>query len=184
MPKDELKALAEDFGLDPTRYPTPQQLVVAIHERRQMIAAMDREAMLDVVRWGRRPVPANATKEQLAQEIVKLKTMHFEGLSLRGLVILAKLRNANVDEDDDFPRIVRKLKKQEGFFAKLNRKRRSWLGSIVSRFMGEGQTPNDYQFLPPQEGADRTGGATADSAAGPQARTATNNDEIHESRVF
>jgi hypothetical protein len=30
---------------------------------------MDREAMLDVVKWGRRPVTFNATKEQIAQEI-------------------------------------------------------------------------------------------------------------------
>ena len=67
MPRDELRALAEEYGLDATRYPTPQQLVVAIHERRQMIASLDRDAMLDVIRWGRRPVPLNASKEQLAQ---------------------------------------------------------------------------------------------------------------------
>ena len=41
----------------------------ALFPRRQMIAAMDRDAMLDVIRWGRRPVPLNASKEQLAQEM-------------------------------------------------------------------------------------------------------------------
>src|SRR5437016_10532207 len=69
LPRDELEHLAEDFGIDPTRFRTPQALVAAIHERRQAIAAMDREAMLDVVRWGRRPVSVNATKEQIAMEI-------------------------------------------------------------------------------------------------------------------
>src|SRR5689334_9021986 len=64
LPKDELEHLAEDFGIDPTRFKTRQLLVAAIHDRRQSIAAMDREAMLDVVRWGRRPVSVNATKEQ------------------------------------------------------------------------------------------------------------------------
>jgi len=59
LPKDELENLADDLGLDPTRYKSRQHLVAAIHERRQMIAAMDREAMLDVVRWGRRPVSAS-----------------------------------------------------------------------------------------------------------------------------
>src|SRR5438105_9635136 len=44
LPKDELEALAEDFGLDATRYKTRQHLVAAIHERRQLIAGMDRDA--------------------------------------------------------------------------------------------------------------------------------------------
>src|SRR3954469_14810575 len=65
IPKDELEHLAEEYGLDPTRYKTRQRLVAAIHERRQMIAAMDRDAMLDVIRWGRRPVAINSSKEQL-----------------------------------------------------------------------------------------------------------------------
>src|SRR5690349_10000288 len=66
MPREELEHLAEEFGLDPTAFPHRQHLVAAIRDRRQMIAAMDREAMLDVVRWGRRPVTANASKEQVA----------------------------------------------------------------------------------------------------------------------
>src|SRR4051812_5139678 len=49
LPKDELDPLAEEFGLDSSRYKNRQQLIAAIHDRRQMIAAMDREAMLDVV---------------------------------------------------------------------------------------------------------------------------------------
>src|SRR5436190_11447035 len=77
LPKDELEHLAEDFGVDATRYKTRQLLVAAIHERRQAIAAMDREAMLDVVRWGRRPVSVNASKEQIAMEIVRIRSMRF-----------------------------------------------------------------------------------------------------------
>src|SRR6476659_7674799 len=80
LPKDELENLAEDLGLDPTRFKSRQHLVAAIHERRQMIAAMDRDAMLDVVRWGRRPVSANASKEQIAQEIARVRSMRFAGL--------------------------------------------------------------------------------------------------------
>src|SRR2546430_2772602 len=92
LPKDELEHLAEEFGLDPRDYKSRQHLVAAIHDRRQMIAAFNREAMLDVVRWGRRPVLANLSKEQLAQEIVRIKSMRFEGLSQPGLMVLAKLR--------------------------------------------------------------------------------------------
>src|ERR1700678_722130 len=51
LPRDELQHLAEEFGLDPTRHPDLKELVVAIHDRRQMISGLDRDAMLDVVRW-------------------------------------------------------------------------------------------------------------------------------------
>ena len=49
MPREELEHLAEEYGLDPTRYKHRQHLVSALHDRRQMIASMDREAMLDVI---------------------------------------------------------------------------------------------------------------------------------------
>src|SRR3982751_6221895 len=73
LPKDELEHFAEEFGLDPGDYRTRQSLVAAIHERRQNIAAMDRDAMLDVVRWGRRPVAVNSSKEELAKEIARIR---------------------------------------------------------------------------------------------------------------
>src|SRR5205807_635201 len=112
LPKDELEHLAEEYGLDPTAYTTRQHLVAAIHDRRQLIASLDREAMLDVVRWGRRPVTANATKEQIAQEIARIKSMRFAGLSQRGLVVLARLRGVDARESDLVPVLVKKLKKQ------------------------------------------------------------------------
>src|SRR5438477_2795394 len=91
LPRDELAHLAEEFGLDARDFKTRQQLVTALHERRQTIASFDREAMLDVIKWGRRPVTLNASKEQIAQEIVRIRSMKFSGLSQRGLIVLAKL---------------------------------------------------------------------------------------------
>jgi hypothetical protein len=152
MPREELDHLADEFGLDPTRFQLRQHLVAAIHDRRQMIAAMDREAMLDVVRWGRRPVTMNASKEQVAQEIVRITSMRFAGLSQRGLVVLARLRGLAARDDDPVPVLVRRLKKSEGLFAKINRKRRAMLGGIVAKIMGEEGAGGEYQFVPPAGG--------------------------------
>src|SRR5258706_10797529 len=129
LPRDELATLAEEFGLEPRRYKTPQDLVSAIHGRRQLIASLDRDAMVDVVRWGRRPVPINATHEQLAHEIGRIKSMRFDGLSERGLITLALLRGVELASDQPIPAMVKKLKKSEGFFARMNRNRRAVLGS-------------------------------------------------------
>jgi hypothetical protein len=147
LPRDELNHLAEEFGLDPTKYKSRQEIVAALHDRRQLIASLDRNAMLDVVRWGRRPVTASASKEQIAQEIARIRSMRFAGLSQPGLVVLAKLRGLDAKETDAVPILVRTLKKKEGIFARLSRKRRAFVGSLIARMIGE-EGPSDYQFLP------------------------------------
>lgn len=172
LPKDELEHFAEEFGLDAGDYRTRQALVAAIHERRQTIAAMDRDAMLDVVRWGRRPVAVNASKEELAKEIVRVKSMRFEGLSQRGLIILGRLRGARINGDEPVPILVRRLKKQEGFFKRLNRKRRAWLGGMVANMLGE-EPKGDYEFLPP-----------AQSGSPVSQDTATIRDDIEEAGLI
>lgn len=174
LPRDELDHLAEEFGLDPTRYKTRQALVHALHDRRQLIASMDRDAMLDVVRWGRRPVTASASKEQIAREIARIRSMRFAGLSQPGLVVLARLRGLEAFDQDPVPTLVRRLKKKEGIFARLNRKRRAMLGSMIARMIGE-ETPGSYQFLP--------GDPQSPSTSGP-APAPTLRDDIEESGLF
>jgi len=140
------------LGLDPTRYDTARDLAEAVQQRRQLIAAMDRAALLEVIRWGRRPVAFDATNEQIAQEIARIQSMRFSGLSQRGLVALARLRGLEVADDVPTPRLRHLLKKQEGFFSRLNRRRRALLGSIVANIVGDGQLSNEYEFLPPEPG--------------------------------
>jgi len=180
LPKDELDTLGEEYGLEPRRFKTPQELVAAIHGRRQLIASLDRAALIDVVRWGRRPVPVNATQEQLAFEILRVKSMRFDGLSERGLIALARLRGVEIGPDEAVPVIVKRLKKTEGFWAKINRKRRAVLGSIVSGLVGESESSKEYQFLPPQE---QQGQGSAGGAHVPP-RDRSIKEEIEESGLF
>lgn len=158
LPIDELNHLAENFGIDPADYKTKQHLVAALHERRQAIGAMDRDAMLDVVRWSRRPIPVNAGKEQIAIEIARIRTMKFEGLTARGLKVLAVLRGLKLEGDEAPEIIARKLHKQEGFFKRLNRRRRAWIGGMISSMLGEEEPTNEYQFLPAQGAGSTTSG--------------------------
>ncbi|MGH7177195.1 MAG: hypothetical protein ACREJC_07440 [Tepidisphaeraceae bacterium] len=177
LPRDELEHLAEEFGLDPTQFKSRQLLVATLSDRRQAIAAMDREAMLDVVRWGRRPVSNNASQEQLAIEIAKIRSMRFGGLSHRGLLALARLRGVRLRGAEDEAALMRRLKKQEGFLARLNRRRRAMIGSLVSGMIGGDEAEADYQFLPPQQ---------ADAAPAPPtpSRPGTIKEEIEESGLF
>jgi hypothetical protein len=155
--------------------------VAAIHERRQMIEAMDREAMLDVVRWGRRAVPANASKQQLAVEIARIRSMRFAGLSARGLLVLAVMRGVRLKGNEQEDDLIFKLKRQEGFFKRFARKRRAWLGSIVSNMLGVEEEQGDYQYLPPQPGGS---GQPQAPTAGPPSASSSIRDEIEESGLF
>ncbi len=177
LPRDELDNLAEDFGLDAGRYKSTQSLVAALHERRQLIASMDREALMDVVRWGRRPVTLNAPKEQIAQEIARIKSMKFAGLSHRGLIALALLRSVAIKEGDPVPVLIRKLKQKESLFAKMSRAKRAAMGSVVSKIIGEEQNPTEYHYLPSSQNPGSTG--TADIP--PPRSPGTIKEEIEES---
>ncbi|MGD0460976.1 MAG: hypothetical protein ABSB74_00665 [Tepidisphaeraceae bacterium] len=178
LPKDELENLAESLGLDATRFKTQQILVSAVHDRRQLIAGMDRQAMLDVVRWGRRPVTVSASNEQIAQEIARIRSMRFGGISHRGLVALARLRGVEATEEDPAPLIVRRLKRQEGVFSRLNRKRRAILGAMVASIVGESESPSDYKFLPDPNSGDGNPGTVG------SAKPTSIKDEIEESGLF
>lgn len=173
LPKDELEHVAVRHGLDPGDFKSRQHLVAALHERRQVIASMDRDAMLDVIRWARRPVASNATREQLAFELAQVRSMRFDGLSQRGLVILAAMRGVAAGPKDDVAQITNRLRKQEGLLARLGRKRRALVGRFISRMIGEDAT-SEYQFLP----------ATSEQASGAGVRLATVQDEIEEVGVI
>ncbi len=178
LPGDELQALAEDFGLDATAYKSPQLLVTALHQRRQLIAAMDRDAMMDVVRWGRRPVTFNAGKEQIAQEIARIKSMKFAGLSHRGLIALAQLRSVPIKDGDPVPVLIKKLKQKESLFAKVGRARRAALGSVVSKIIGEEQSKQEYHYLP---GPTSSAAGAHESTTIPPRQPGTIKEEIEES---
>jgi len=169
-PQEELEIIAEDLGLKPRLYKTRQQLISAIHARRQLIAGMNREAMVDVLRWANRPPPPGASKETLAHEIVSLRTMRFEGLTQRGLVVLAALRGLEVKGDEPIPLLVRRLKRQESFFSKMNRKRRTLLGAVVSNFIG------------PAAASPSRPGAPSDATA--EGRSLSIKHEIEEAGLF
>lgn len=175
LPSDELEAVAQEFGLDPARSRDQADLVKAIHDRRQLIASLDRAAMLDVLHWTGRTVSPGATQEQLAIEIVHVRSMRFSGLSERGLVVLGLLRGCQITGRESRDELVQILKKQEGLFAKMKRKTRSWFGKRIEGMMGDPTTA-----LP--EPTDEPINKPTDQTAGPRQQALR--EEIEESGFF
>ncbi len=92
LPDDELQAYAADLGLDLEQDVPRGELLRRIRQRQELLLDLSREAMLEVVIWGRRPVRKSAGKEALARQIAKVHRVRFDGLSDRGLGVLARLR--------------------------------------------------------------------------------------------
>ena len=84
------------------------------------------------------------------------------------------------------PLLIRRLKRQEGLFSKLNRKRRAMLGSLVSRIVGDDATAAaDYQFLPGDTGAPTgASGPTGTATVAPGAPSSSIKEDIEESGLF
>ncbi|MCC6239036.1 MAG: hypothetical protein IT448_01870 [Phycisphaerales bacterium] len=178
---DELKNLAEELGLEATQYKTRQHLRAAVDQRRKLIDSMDRQVLVELVQWGRRSVPNNASKEHLVGEVTRIRLMRFDGLSQPALLALALLRGVNGKTSDDSSTLKRKLKKREGFFARMGRKRRAFIGSLVSNMIGGDETDTDYRFASPTD--DNTA-ATSTPAPPATSRSVSIKEEIEEAGLF
>ncbi len=172
---DELEAVAEEFGLDSSKYKDKASLVAAIHARRQLIASLDRPSMRDVLDWAGRGVMPGVTNEQMAIEIVHVRSMRFSGLSERGLVVLCLLRSASISGRESRDDLIYALKRQEGFFAKMKRKTRGWVGKRMEKMMGDPTTAM------PEATAEPINKPT-DQTAGPRQQALR--EEIEESGFF
>lgn len=140
LPIEELRMIAEEFGVDGKSENNKPDLIAAIHKRRQLIASLDRAAMIDVVHWAGKTPPVGAANEQLAIEIVQCRSMRFTGLSDRGLLAIALLRGAGLDGVKSRDELIKALKHQEGLFSKLKRKTRGWVGKRIQGIIGDETT--------------------------------------------
>lgn len=130
------------------------ELLRRIRERQELLVELDRAAMLDVVVWARRPVRQSAGKEELARHIAEIQHADFTELSHRGLVVLARLRGVQVFQKMERQDIVTAIKKSEGLWTRMRRKRRSLTGSLLAKVLRE-DTPRqagEYRFLPENGG--------------------------------
>lgn len=149
MPADELARYGHELGLAVTPSTPRGELLRRVRERQKLLGQLDRQAMLDVVVWARLPVRESATREALAREIVGVRKMRFDGLSNRGLRVLARLREIEADDGEGRAVILERLRKAEGLWKKLGRKGRGMVGGMVAQFFEKQHaSDSDYRFLP------------------------------------
>jgi hypothetical protein len=89
LPIDELIDYGKQLGLELNAKMGHGELLRRVRERQELLIELDKDALLDIVVWARRPVRQSASKEQLAKEIAAVKKMDFAQLSDRGLRALA-----------------------------------------------------------------------------------------------
>lgn len=148
LPVDELAVYASELGLL-VELSTPRgELLRRIRRRQELLLELDRAALLDLVVWARRPVRRSTSKEALAKEIAGITRVRFDGLSDRGLRALARLRDVQAFDNDPRQVVERRLRRQEGFWSRVRRKRRAVVGSLISKALEGAKVQGDYHFLP------------------------------------
>ena len=101
---------------------------------------------MDIVSWGKYQVPTRPDKLAVAQIILAHKRGHYQGLSHRGLMVLAVLRNVRFKETDSVKKLISRLHRREGLWGYVLRKRDRWLGSMLSDLLdGEPQIQGAQQ---------------------------------------
>jgi len=151
LPADELILYGRELGLILNAQMDRQQLLLRIRERQRLLAELDREAMLDIVVWARRPVRRSSSKEELAREIAHIKKVDTRNLSRRGLLGLMRLRGIPVTGDEPIEVLSERLRLNEPLLDRLIRHRRQIIGNVVGYFLespANDQEGEDYKFLP------------------------------------
>lgn len=154
LPVDELVLYGRELGLDLNAKMGLGELRRRVRERQELLLELDREAMLDVAVWARRPVRESASKEELAKQIAAVTKMQFGGLSDRGLVALAKLRGVPAWSNEPRELTEARLKDSEPFWQRLRRKRREVVAGALERMIrgGQEEAGKEYHFLPEEGG--------------------------------
>ena len=154
LPHDELLSYGRGLGLALDDRTPEGELLRLIRERQELLLELDRDAMLDVVVWARRPVRESAGKEELAGRIAPISRGNFAGLSHRGLVVLARLRGLEVSAESERGAIEAALKRADGVWGRIMRRRRSVVGSFLANVVCHGATGRaaEYRFLPEETG--------------------------------
>ncbi len=150
LPEDELIHYGRKLGLNLTVKMGRGELLRRVRERQELLLSLERDAMLDIVVWARRPVRQSASKEELAKEIASIRKVDFRGLSDRGLLAFAHLRDVEFQEGEPRERIELRVRSVEPLWDKVIRGRRRVMGSLIGRMI-DGTPPadkEDYRFLP------------------------------------
>jgi hypothetical protein len=156
LPHDELIRYARRLGLGPMEETPRGELLRLIRQREELIDELDRDALLDIVVWARRPVRQSASKIQLVEVIAEVQWSRLEGLSQRGLEALARLRGITPSPGEDRDELGKRLDKAEGVWSMLRRRRRRWVAGLVAKALHTEEEQGEYRFLPEGKSAGRS----------------------------
>lgn len=151
MPADELQTLAGQLMVATPTSPVRNDLVTAVSRQLQVINRLERQALLDIVIWARRPVARSADKRELVREISQIRFSRYDGLSVAGLIALAKLRNLAVPDAVTDRQIQAMLYRDDGIGGWFARKRRRLMAGLVGKLLDADTHAGEYQFLPDEQ---------------------------------
>lgn len=146
---------AKRLGVATRKGWSEEELAKRLAARREQIERLDWGGLMDVMAWANHPVPTRPDKLAVAQIILAHKRGHYQELSHRGLATLAVLRNVKVKNKDSAKKLISRLRRSEGLWGYVLKKRDKWVGSVLSNLVDA-----ESQNGGPDESASRADGLT------------------------
>lgn len=134
---DQLADLAEQLAVRLEGYESPDAVIEFIVDRQNLIERIPRTVLEELMRWRALPVRPKADKAEMIRQITRENKMNFKGLSHEALYALARLRGAEVTAQQSDEQLIRALKLKESLVDKFRRKRRRFVGKMVSHLIGD-----------------------------------------------
>lgn len=143
--RGQLLQAADRLGFRPEPDVDEHTLAEMILLRRQMLEDLDRDCLVELLRWADRPVVQEATALEMARELMGVRKMTFAGLSPEALRALAVIRGIDLQDDAEPRRVIRAMKDTEPIWDKLSRKRRRLVGKLLSNVIGDVEAARQRQ---------------------------------------
>lgn len=138
---EELQTLATTLGLDVDGEVDRRRLASLIRRRRDMIQHLDGGAVQELAVWAGVRLDDQLDAETLVQRIGVYRVRPLDDLSVHALLVLAALRGISVPSGASRQTICERLRRYEGFWGRMRRKRRKIVASLLYRALES--TPPD-----------------------------------------
>lgn len=141
LSEEALRAEARALGLSPGEGVRRSGLAEALEARVALIDSFDRAALLDLAAWAEVEDAEQRSNRLLVRDVLAHPLNRLDELPLGALRILLRLRNIEAPAGASHEELKKRLRRAEGFWPAVRRRRRKLMGSLLSRVL-ESEAPS------------------------------------------
>ena len=146
-----LRAEARALGLSFDENATRVSLEKALEARVALVESLDRQALLDLAVWSGVEDAGHQTNLLLVREALLHPLNRLNEVPIGAMRVLLRLRDIEAPAGASHEELKKRLRRAEGFWPSVRRRRRKLMGSLLSRMLETEAPPSRPSTDPPEE---------------------------------